>query len=152
MMLPMRGPTIDSNERNPCSTSSVLIVDDDARVRRLLGALLVKAFPEMGFGEASDVPQMLAQLASRPWSALLLDIVMPGRSGLEALPEIRASYPELPVLIVSMHEEEKYAHVALQAGASGYLSKDQAPVRLGAAMRAILPSRKLMSASLPASR
>lgn len=119
-------------------TPSVLIVDDDARVRQLLKAILLRAFPTMTFGEAKDVPDMLAKIAKQPWHALLLDIMMPGRSGLDALPEIKATYPRLPVLVVSTHDEALYAEAAVAAGATGYVRKDNAPDALGAAVRALL--------------
>ena len=138
-VLPVRPPAdANSNATSAIGTLSVLIVDDDARVRRHFKALLAAAIPGMQFGEAGDVPEMMKQLAERVWSAVLLDIVMPGRSGLEALPDVKANYPHMPVLVVSMQHEEHYAERVLSAGAANYLMKEFAPNRLIAAIRALL--------------
>jgi two-component system, NarL family, invasion response regulator UvrY len=73
------------------------------------------------------------------------DINMPGKSGLDALKEIRINFPELPVLILSMHPEEHYALRVLKSGASGYLSKDSASEELVKAVEKVLSGKKYFS-------
>ena len=138
-MLPVPAPAHATS--NTCAenrTHAVLVVDDDARVRRLLKAILLHGFPAMRFGEAGSVDEMFERLAERGWDALLLDVVMPGRSGLEALAELRDTYPKMPVLIVSMHSDYAYASAARALGAAGLVRKDSAPVDLVPAIAAML--------------
>ena len=82
------------------------------------------------------------------WDVVISDLTMPGKSGLEALGEIKQSFPELPVLILSIHPEEQYAIRALKAGASGYLSKDTAPDELVNAVHRVLQGKKFITVSI----
>jgi DNA-binding NarL/FixJ family response regulator len=82
------------------------------------------------------------------WDVVISDLTMPGKSGLEALGEIKQLFPELPVLILSIHPEEQYAIRALKAGAAGYLSKDTAPDELVNAVHRVLQGKKFITVSI----
>ena len=126
----------------------VLIVDDHAIVRRGLRALLSDAFPGAAFGEASDARQALEQLRKNEWDVALLDITLPGKSGLDLLKELKAEWPRLPVLVLSAHPEDQFAVRVLKAGAGGYMSKASAPEELAKAVRKILAEGRYVSPAL----
>jgi DNA-binding NarL/FixJ family response regulator len=85
----------------------VLIVDDHAIVRRGVRELLSDEFHGAAFGEASDARQALEQLRQKEWDVALLDIALPGKSGLDLLKELKAEWPGLPVLVVSVVGHQK---------------------------------------------
>jgi DNA-binding NarL/FixJ family response regulator len=126
----------------------VLVADDHPLLRSGLRHVLEQE-PDFGSpGEAGDSEQVLERLEERSWDVVVLDIAMPGRSGLETLSEIRKRRPGLPVLILSMHSEEQYAIRAIKAGASGYLTKNNASAELVRAIRRILAGKKYVSPAL----
>lgn len=125
-----------------------LVVDDHAVVRRGLIEIMMEAFPSAVFGEAESAAATLRQLREHDWDVLLLDITMPGRSGLDVLKELKASSPHTPALVLSMHPEDQYAVRALKAGAAGYLTKESAPDELVRAIRKVLSGGKYVSDSL----
>jgi DNA-binding NarL/FixJ family response regulator len=126
----------------------VLVADDHPLLRSGLRHVLEQE-PDFGKpGEAGDSEQVLEKLEERSWDVLVLDIAMPGRNGLETLSEIRKRRPGLPVLILSMHSEEQYAIRAIKAGASGYLTKNNAATELVRAIRRILSGKKYVSPAL----
>ena len=127
---------------------NILIVDDHAVVRRGIRALLAEEFPDAAISEASTINDALRELASRSWALVILDLTMPGRGGLDALPQIHSTYPDLPVLVLSAHAEEQYAIRALRAGAIGYVSKDSTLGELIAAARKALAGSVYVSAKL----
>ncbi len=116
----------------------ILIADDHAVMRAGIKQVIQQAFPSAVIGEAQDSETLLQQLSLEQWDIVICDISMPGRSGLEVLKEIRQSYPGLPVLMLSMHEEEQYASRALKAGAAGYLDKESIPEQLVLTVNRIL--------------
>ncbi|MEW6156005.1 MAG: response regulator transcription factor [Verrucomicrobiota bacterium] len=116
----------------------LLIADDHSIFRRGLREILFEAFEKAVIGEAENARQILEALPQKRWDALVLDISMPGRSGLDILPDIRKICPKLPVLFLSMHPEDKLALQALRAGASGYVTKIHAPTELVAAIKKIV--------------
>jgi DNA-binding NarL/FixJ family response regulator len=126
----------------------ILIADDHAVLRKGLRQILAEAYPDVQFGEAATTPETTACLAQHPWDLLLLDIFMPGRTGLEVLHDVRARYPNLPVLVLSGAPEDQLAVRVLQAGASGYLNKQAAPENLTLAVRKVLTGGKYVSATL----
>ena len=101
----------------------VLIADDHEVVRKGVKQILADGFGEIKFADATNSTEMLDQAWRQKWDLVLLDISMPGRSGLEALVELKKQRPKLPVLVLSMFSEREYAVRALKAGASGYLTK-----------------------------
>ena len=126
----------------------VLIVDDHAILRRGWRALLSDEFHGAAFGEASNARQALEQLRKGKWDVALLDITMPGKSGLELLKEFKAARPKLPVLILSAHAEDQFAIRVLKAGAGGYLTKESAPEELAKAIRKVLAGGQYVSPAL----
>jgi two-component system, NarL family, invasion response regulator UvrY len=126
----------------------VLIVDDHAIVRHGLKALLSEEFRGAAFGEASDARQAQEQLREKTWDVALLDVTLPGKSGLELLKEIKAEWPRLPVLVLSGHAEDQFAVRVLKAGAGGYMTKASAPEELAKAVRKILGGGRYVSPAL----
>lgn len=102
----------------------ILIADDHAIVRRGLKLLLLEEYPSAEIAEVGDAETLVKEVVRKNWDLIISDISMPGRSGLDALTQIKQIRPELPVLIMSMHPEEQYALRVFKAGASGYLGKD----------------------------
>ena len=109
----------------------ILIADDHTVVRKGLRQILLDEFSNAEIIEVANAEELINKVMSDRWDVVVSDLSMPGRSGLDALQQIKLSYPELPVLILSIHPEEQYAIRALKSGASGYLSKDTAPDELG---------------------
>ena len=126
----------------------VLIVDDHAMVRRGLRALLADEFRGAAFGEAADAPQAVEQLRKKEWDVALLDITLPGKSGLDLLKELKAEWPGLPVLVLSGHKEDQFAVRVLKAGAGGYVTKESAPEELAKAVRKVLAGGRYVSPAL----
>jgi DNA-binding NarL/FixJ family response regulator len=126
----------------------ILVADDHTIVREGLKQILADVDDMAVRDEAGNGQEALAKIREGEFDVVLLDISMPGRSGLEILKEIKADHPKLPVLILSMHAEEQYAVRALRAGASGYLTKASAPDELIGAIRKVSCGRKYVSASL----
>jgi two-component system invasion response regulator UvrY len=113
----------------------VLIADDHPVIRQGLKRIL-DAEPDMrGADEAQNTQEALDLASKKQYDVLLMDIDMPGRSGLDALKELRAHQPKLPVLVLSIHSEEEYAARVLKAGAARYLMKETAPEELVRAVR-----------------
>lgn len=102
----------------------ILIADDHAIVRKGLKQILLEEYPSATIGEAADAEDLLKEVLTKEWDIVVCDMNMPGRSGLDALSQIKQSAPHLPVLIMSMYPEEQYALRVLKAGAAGYLGKD----------------------------
>lgn len=126
----------------------VLIADDHAILRRGLREILVRELKDSVFGEAKDAQEVLARTQSDHWDLLILDISMPGRSGLDVLRDIRALRPKLPVLILSMHPEDQYGKRVLRAGASGFMTKESAPEELIKAVNKVLAGGRYVSPAL----
>jgi two-component system, NarL family, invasion response regulator UvrY len=115
----------------------VLIADDHTIVRRGLRQILADEQDMRADGEAPNAQELMVCLRDSDWGVLVLDLNMPGKSGLEVLEDVKLRWPKLPVLILSMHPEDPYAVRALKAGASGYLTKQSAPDQLVAAIRKV---------------
>ena len=126
----------------------VLIADDHAIIRRGLEQILVDSLQEIVVGEASNAEDAIKLVRRQEWDVVVLDISMPGRSGLDALKEIKKLKPNLPVLILSIHPEDQFATRVLKAGASGYMTKESAPEELVNAITKVVAGGKYVSASL----
>ncbi len=122
-----------------------LIADDHAIVRKGLIQLLREEFTMAEVKEVANGNAVLEEVRNQVWDAILLDISMPGRSGIEILRQIRTNGIKTPILIISMYPEEQYAVRALKAGASGFLNKESANEELLAAVHKILSGRKYIS-------
>ncbi len=126
----------------------VLIADDHAIVRQGLRQILSDTPDLTVAGEAENGVQAVQMVRNGEWDVVLMDVSMPDRNGIDALKLIKKEFPRLPVLILSMYPEEKYAIRALKVGASGYLTKQSAPELLVTAVRQVASGKKYVSPSL----
>jgi two-component system invasion response regulator UvrY len=127
---------------------SILIADDHAILRRGLKEILADELDSAILEEAGNAQEVLAQIQNRAWDLVILDITMPGRSGLDILRDLQQLRPKLPVLVLSMHPENQYAKRVLRAGAAGYMNKETAPKELVKAVRKVLAGGRYVSAAL----
>lgn len=123
----------------------ILVADDHTVVRKGLRQILLDYFKDAVIEEVADAESLIEKIMSAPWDVVISDINMPGRSGLDALKQIRSIFPDLPVLILSIHPEEHYAIRVLKSGASGYLCKDSASDELVNAVQKVLTGKKYFS-------
>src|ERR1051326_3932884 len=126
----------------------ILLADDHAVVRHGLKQILADEFKRATFGEARNAQEALNLVWKESWDVAILDITMPGRSGLEVLKEIKKSRPKLPVLVLSMHPEDQFAVRILKIGASGYMTKESAPNELVGAVKKVIAGGRYVSPSL----
>ena len=126
----------------------ILIVDDHAILRRGLKEILEREFRDVSIGGAGTAEHALTQLDAENWDLVILDITMPGRSGVDVLRNLKALRPKLPVLVLSMHPEDQYGKRVLKAGASGYMNKESAPEELIKAVRKLLSGGRYVSPTL----
>jgi two-component system invasion response regulator UvrY len=126
----------------------ILIADDHPIVREGFKQVISETDDMIVADEASNGQEVLSLIRKREYDLILLDISMPGRSGLEVLKELKSEYQKLPVLILSIYPEEQYAVRAFRAGASGYLTKASAPNELISAIRKIVHGGRYVSESL----
>jgi two-component system invasion response regulator UvrY len=126
----------------------ILIADDHPIVREGLKQI-VSETPDMVLaGEASNGDQVVEQVERGVADVVVLDISMPGESGLDVLKKLRARYPRLPILMLSVHSEDQYAIRSLRAGASGYLTKESLSGELLTAIRRVAQGRRYVSEEL----
>ena len=128
----------------------ILIADDHTLMRDGLKQILATAGDMIVAGEASDSFQTLDSVRSGELDLLLLDMSMPGRSGVELIKQIRAAKPQLPILVLSMHKESEYAVRTIRAGAAGYLCKDSASQQLIKAIREVAAGGRFISPEVAA--
>lgn len=126
----------------------ILMADDHPIVRMGMRKILEKAHDMVVADEAETGAEVLSKALNNRYDIVLLDISMPGRSGLEVLTQLKKEKPDLPVLILSMYPEEEYAVRALKTGASGYLTKKSASGELVTAIRKVSTGQKYISSSL----
>lgn len=126
----------------------ILLADDHAVLRKGLRQILTEEYPAAEIGEAGTTAETLDQLSRQDWDVLILDIFMPGRTGLEVLHAVRKSQPQLPVLVLSSAAEEQLAVRVLKAGAYGFLNKQTAPEELVHAVRKIMAGGRYLSSAL----
>jgi two-component system invasion response regulator UvrY len=126
----------------------VLLADDHAILRGGLKEILVRHLDGVECGEAENAEQALAQVREHPWDLMILDITMPGRSGLDILADLKLLRPELPVLVLSMLPEDQFGKRVLKAGACGYLKKESAPEELIQAIRKVLAGGRYVGPTL----
>ena len=126
----------------------ILIADDHIIVHRGLKQIVGEE-PDMAVvGEALNAQEMLALVLKQHWDVVVLDISMPGKGGLDILKELKQERPKLPVLVLSMHPEDRYAVRALKMGAAGYMTKESAPEELVKAIRKVVTGGRYISPSL----
>jgi DNA-binding NarL/FixJ family response regulator len=127
----------------------ILLVDDHPIVRHGIRQILIDGLKAVAVGEANDVPSASLLIRTEPWDVVVLDLTLPGASGLDLLKEIRHDRPELPVLVLSMHPAAQFARRVLAAGASGYLTKDSAPTELIQAIDEVRRGKLFVGSRLP---
>ncbi len=116
----------------------ILIADDYILFRDGLKKIISEKIPEASFGEARDYAELIDLISKKKWDILILDLNMPGRSGLDALIEARKLSPSLPILILSMYSENQFATRVIKAGAMGYLTKGSSPDELIDAIKSVI--------------
>ncbi len=126
----------------------ILIADDHPIVRKGLREIIEEISDMKVADEAGNGQEVLAKALKKDLDVVLLDISMPGRSGLDILKELKSQLPKLAVLVLSIHPEEQYAVRAMKAGAAGYLTKNSAPDELVTALRKVSAGGKYVSSSL----
>lgn len=126
----------------------VLIADDHELLRHGLRDILTARLGKIAVGEARNAGEAIQLLIQKGWDLALLDINMPGRSGLEVLEEAKRLRPKLPVLILTSYPEEQWAVRAFKLGAAGYITKHEATEQLITAVQRILAGGKYVTASL----
>jgi two-component system, NarL family, invasion response regulator UvrY len=126
----------------------ILIADDHAIVRKGLKQILIEEYPSAKVEEVGDAETLINKAIQDDWDVVICDLSMPGRSGLDALRQIKQTSPSLPVLIMSMHPEDQYALRVLKAGASGYLSKESIHDELIKAIHIVLLGKKFITPSI----
>lgn len=130
------------------SVKKILIADDHSIVREGLKQILSEMSEDVITDEASSGQEVLEKVWDNDYDMLLLDISMPGRSGLDILKQLKHDKPDLKILVLSMHPEEQYAVRALKAGAAGYLTKERTPHELIEAIEKVSIGKKYVSSSL----
>jgi two-component system invasion response regulator UvrY len=125
----------------------ILIADDHAVVRQGLKHIISETADMIVAGEAADGWEVIEKAGNKGYDAVLLDISLPGKNGIEILKELKRKYPRLPVLILSIHPEDQYALRALKAGASGYLTKESSPEELVEALEKISRGGKYVTST-----
>ena len=123
----------------------ILLVDDHPVVRHGIKQVLTGAFHPALVGEASSAEEGASELKSSPWDVIVLDLALPGMSGLDWLRELRRERPSVPVLILSMYQPDQFARRAINAGASGYLTKDSHPNELIKAVGEVIAGRRYLN-------
>lgn len=127
----------------------ILIADDHAIVRRGMKQLLLEHYPFARIGEASNVEELISEiLAHKDWDVVVCDMNMPGRSGLDAIMQIKEIAPGLPVLIMSMYPEDQYALRVLKSGAAGYLTKETIHDDIVRAIETVIKGKRYITLSL----
>lgn len=120
----------------------ILLADDYTIIRKGVRQILAQAYPQAVFGEIEEREEWMEKLSAVNWDMVISDLYMPGRGGLDTLQRIRQSFPELPVLILTLYPKESYALRAMKAGAAGYIEKDADPAELITAVSRILSGKK----------
>jgi len=123
----------------------ILLADDHSFIRLGLIQILKDEYPSVEIKEVADGESLVKEVMNQEWDLVISDLDMPGRSGLEALEQIKIFKPGLPVLILSIYPEELYAVRVLKAGAAGYMNKNAAPYELVTAVERILSGKKYIT-------
>jgi len=128
--------------------NKIILADDHSFIRVGLIQILRDEYPTVEITEVGDGESLINEVSKNDFDLVISDLDMPGRSGLEALIQIKLIKPNLPVLILSIYTEDLYAIRVLKAGASGYLNKNAAPYELITAIQRISLGRKYITSEL----
>jgi len=123
----------------------IILADDHSFIRLGLIQILKDEYPNAEIKQVSDAESLIREVSMHEWDLVISDLDMPGRSGLEALEQIKILNPTLPVLILSIYPEDLYAVRVLKAGAAGYLNKNSAPEELIIAIQRIAMGKKYIT-------
>jgi DNA-binding NarL/FixJ family response regulator len=127
----------------------ILLADDHPLFRRGLAELLTREFDDVTIDEVGTASDLLDFVRTeQEWDAVVMDVSMPGRSGPEALRDLKQERPRLPVLVLSMHAEDQYAARMIKAGADGYVTKAAASQDVCNALKQLLAGEKYVNASI----
>lgn len=126
----------------------ILVVDDHPIVRQGIKQCIQEKDDMVITGEASNGEEALRKIGTEEFDLIILDISMPGKNGIDIIKNIKATSPELPVLVLSMHQEQEIIIGALKAGANGYLIKDSAPNELIEAIYKVSEGKKYLSSDI----
>jgi DNA-binding NarL/FixJ family response regulator len=126
----------------------IVMADDHAIVREGLKRIVGEVADLQVVGEAADGTEVMQRVRELEFDVLVLDLSMPGRSGMELIKLVKAEKPRLRILVLSMHQETQYAVRAIKSGASGYLTKESAPAQLEQAIRKIAGGGAYISAEV----
>jgi two-component system, NarL family, invasion response regulator UvrY len=126
--------------------TKILLVDDHPIVRHGIKQVLTDAFHPAVVGEATTAEEGLSEIRNTEWDVTVLDLTLPGTSGLDLLKELRRERPGMPVLVLSMHPADQFARRAINAGAAGYVTKDSAPGELVRAVGEVIAGRRYLNA------
>ena len=123
----------------------ILLVDDHPVVRQGIKQILADAFCPAQVGEAANAEEVMSEIKNTEWDVMVLDLSLPGTSGLDLLKDLRRERPTLPVLVLSMYPPDQFARRAMNAGASGYLTKDSNPNELVKAVGEVVAGRRYLN-------
>ena len=123
----------------------ILLVDDHPIVRQGIRYILTNRMAAVTIGEAADAAGGLQQVRTAQWDVVVLDITLPGQSGLDLLKQFRQERPTLPVVVLSMHSATQFAARVLRAGAKAYVVKDTAPMDLISAIEGVMRGQRFVS-------
>jgi two-component system, NarL family, invasion response regulator UvrY len=123
----------------------IILADDHSFIRLGIIQILKDEYPDINITEVSNGESLIKEVSANDYDLVISDLDMPGRSGLEALTQIKLLKPDLPVLILSIYAEDLYAVRVLKAGASGFMNKNAAPYDLITAIQRILSGRKFVT-------
>lgn len=126
----------------------ILLVDDHEILRQGLKKIIDGDFIQVHYGEAANASEAVKLATKQLWDIILLDINMPGRNGLDVIKELKYRSIKTPILVLSMYPEDQFALRIIKAGASGYLTKDSAPVLLVKAIKTILAGKQYLTESV----
>ena len=137
-----------AQKQNRRKSKRIVIVDDHPVLRKGLGRIINSNDDFVICGEAGEANEGMALIRRERPDLVIADIGLPGASGIELTKNIRAEFPDMPVLILSMHEESLYAMRALRAGATGYIIKQEAIEKIADALREVLNGRRYLSPAI----
>ena len=137
-----------AQKQNRRKSKRIVIVDDHPVLRKGLGRIINSNDDFVICGEAGEANEGMALIRRERPDLVIADIGLPGASGIELTKNIRAEFPSMPVLILSMHEESLYAMRALRAGATGYIIKQEAIEKIADAVREVLNGRRYLSPAI----
>ncbi len=141
---------MNAKKKQPAAQTRILIVDDHPMMRDGLAALIAAQPNLVVCGEAANAAEALQAVGKLSPDLLLLDISLPGKSGLEIIKDLAALQPRLAILVISMHDESLYAERVLRAGARGYIMKQEGGRRIMEAIRVVLSGKVFVSEQMSA--